>query len=308
MISICIPIYNFYAYPLVRRLVNQVEQQNAQEQVEVVCIDDHSSGYYLNQNMGICDIATYLRLEKNIGRARIRNLFLKYAKGDWLLFLDNDAQVPDSYIKNILKYQNVETDVVFGGTSYDPRLDDQQYHLRYLVGTATESFSADQRTADPYCKLKVNNMMIRRPLFERIKFDPRITSYGYEDVLFAYRLEAARIPVLHVDNPIIHGTLESNTEYLRMAIEAVETLADIYGFMWEDQRFCHSVPLLKTYNKVRRWKMLGVTYRLFKLFKTPMESHFASGKAISLRQFEFYRLGILIHKLNHSNSDTETPE
>lgn len=306
MISICIPIYNFYAYPLVRRLVNQIEQQGVQNQVEVVCIDDHSSGYYLNQNMGICDIATYLRLEKNIGRARIRNLFLKYAKGDWLLFLDNDAQVPDSYIKNTIKYQNAKADVVCGGTSYDPRLDDQQYHLRYLVGTSEEIASADQRTADPYRTLRVNNMMIRRTLFERIKFDPRITTYGYEDVLFAYRLQMASVPILHVDNPITHAALETNAEYLHKAIEAVETLADIYGFMWEDQRFCHSVPLLVRYNKLREWKQIGIYYRLFKIFKTLMESHFVSGNAISLKQFEFYKLGILIRKLHYSNTDTET--
>ena len=39
MISICIPIYNYYAYPLVRRLVNQIEQYGAQEQVEVIEAD-----------------------------------------------------------------------------------------------------------------------------------------------------------------------------------------------------------------------------------------------------------------------------
>lgn len=305
MISICIPIYNYYAYPLVRRLSNQITQLDAADSVELVCIDDHSSGYYLNQNMGICDIATYLRLEKNIGRARIRNLFLKYAKGDWLLFLDNDAQVPDTYIKNILKYQNAKADVVCGGTSYDPRLDDTQYHLRYLYGTKMEAFSADQRTADPYSKMTVNNMMIRRPVLERIKFDPRITSYGYEDRLFAYRLQTGNVPILHVDNPVTHGSLETNVEYLHKSIEGAETLADIYNFMWEDQRFCHSIPILETYNRLRRWRQLGIVYRFFKLFKTPMESHFTSGNAISLKQFEFYKLGILIRKLHH-NSDIET--
>ena len=302
MISICIPIYNYYAYPLVRRLANQITQQNAVADVEIVCIDDHSSGYYLNQNMGICDIATYLRLEKNIGRARIRNLFLKYAKGDWLLFLDNDAQVGDSYVKTILKHQNIKADVVCGGTSYDPRLDDTLYHLRYLYGTKAEVTDIDQRTQAPYRTLLVNNMMVRRNVMERFKFDPRITTYGYEDTLFAYRLETNNIPILHIDNPIFHATLETNAEYLHKTIEASETLADIYNFMWEDQRFCHYIPLLETYSKLRRWKQVGLVYRIFKLFKSPMESHFVSGTAISLKQFEFYKLGIFIRKLHYDKS------
>ena len=124
MISICIPIYNYYAYPLVRRLSNQIEKLGGADVVEIVCIDDHSSGYYLNQNMGICDIATYLRLAENIGRSRIRNLFLKYAKGDWLIFLDNDSLVPSNFLKNYLLHEGGKADVIVGGRVYDKRGDD----------------------------------------------------------------------------------------------------------------------------------------------------------------------------------------
>ena len=53
MISVCIPIYNYYAYPLVRRLVTQRDNLKNPGEVEIVCIDDHSSGYYLSQNNGI---------------------------------------------------------------------------------------------------------------------------------------------------------------------------------------------------------------------------------------------------------------
>ena len=306
MISICIPIYNYYAYPLVRRLVNQIEQYGAQEQVEVICIDDHSSGYYLNQNMGICDIATYLRLAENIGRSRIRNLFLKYAKGDWLLFLDNDALVADKYIKECLKYQNARADVVFGGTSYDRRGDDVQYRLRYLYGTREEVCDVEQRTQSPYRHLWVNNMMIRRSVFERIKFDPRISTYGYEDMLFVYRLETGNVSVLQVDNPIVHGHLESNAEYLQKVIQSSKTLAAIYNMMWEDQRFCHSIPLLESYSKIQRWKQVGLFYSLFKILKTPIESHLTSGRFSSLRQLHLYKLGILIRELHYNNSTDNT--
>ncbi len=302
MISICIPIYNYYAYPLVRRLSNQIEKLGSADVVEIVCIDDHSSGYYLNQNMGICDIATYLRLAENIGRSRIRNLFLKYAKGDWLIFLDNDSLVPSNFLKNYLPHESGKADVIVGGRVYDKRGDDTEHRLRYLYGTKVESQDALQRSKHPYNSFMTNNFMIRRSVLEKIKFDPRLSKYGHEDTLFGYRLEENAVPILHIDNPVVNGYVETNIEFLHKTIEGVGNLVKIYEFMWEDQRFCHSVKLLDAYGKVRRWKMQGLVYKVFLMSKSFMESHFTSGNAISLKQFSFYKLGIFIQKMHYKNT------
>lgn len=40
MISVCIPVYNYHAYPLVRSLSSEIEQLGAQDRFEIVCIDD----------------------------------------------------------------------------------------------------------------------------------------------------------------------------------------------------------------------------------------------------------------------------
>lgn len=303
MISICIPIYNYYAYPLVRRLTTQIDQLGGQDEFEIICIDNHSSGYYLNQNNGICDIAQYLRLGENIGRTRIRNLFLKYAKGEWLLFLNDDSQLPNHFLKNYRKYINGKQDVIVGGRKYDPHDDDQQHRLRYLWGTEFEARPADEREKDPYRSFMTCNFMIRRSVFERIKFDIRLQKYGYDDVLFAYRLEENKIPVGHIDNPVVAGYVETNLEFLNKTIEGVENLVKIYDFMWEDQRFCHTVALLKSYGNFRRLKVTGLVYRFYKLFKNPMQSHFVSGTAISLKQFRFYQVGYFIQLMHYNHTD-----
>ena len=299
MISICVPIYNFYAYPLIRRLVTQIDHMKAQDEFEVVCIDDHSSGYYLNQNNGICDIATYLRLGENIGRARIRNIFLKYTKGEWLIFLDNDSIVPDNFLKTYRKYVDDKCDVIVGGRTYDQRGDDQQHRLRYLYGSQIESRTVEERKKNPYKSFMTNNFMIRRSVLEKIKFDPRLSKYGHEDTLFGYRLEVNKIPIRHIDNPVVNGYVESNAEFLHKTVEGIENLVTIYNFMWEDQHFCRTVKLLKTYSDVRRMGLQGIVYFLFKLFKSPMETHFVNGTAISLKQFNFYKLGLFIQKMHY---------
>lgn len=301
MISICIPVYNYYVYPLVRRLTTQIEQLNAEDEFEVVCIDDHSSGYHLNQNMGVVEMAQYLRLGENIGRSRIRNLFLKYTKGDWLLFLDNDSQVPENFLKNYRKYVDGPDDVVVGGRIYDKRDDDQEHRLRYLYGTEVESRSAAEREREPYRSFMTSNFMIRRRVLERIKFDPRLSKYGHEDTLFGYRLAVAEVPIRHIDNPVVNGYVETNAEFLNKTIEGIENLVKIYDFMWEDQRFCRTIKLLDFYGRVRRMGLQGLVYRVFKLFKTPMENHFSRGTALSLKQFNFYKLGIFIQELRIKN-------
>ena len=142
--------------------------------------------------------------------------------------------------------------------------------------------------------------MVRRDVFENIRFDERLRKYGHEDTLFGYRLEQNNVPITHIDNMVVNGHIEDNAEFLHKTVEAVNNLALIYEFMWEDQRFCQSVRLLRAYGKVRRWKLQGVVYWLFKVLKSPMESHFVKGTGVSVAQFNFYKLGMLIKKLNYT--------
>ena len=302
MISVCIPIYDYYVYPLVRRLTTQIEHLGVADQVEIVCIDDHSSGYYVTQNQGICEIATFLRLGENIGRSRIRNLFLNHTHGDWLLFLDNDSLVPENFLKTYLRHTSGKADVVVGGRIYDNRGNDTEHRLRYTYGTLVESQPAKVRAKNPYRSFMTNNFMVRRSVLEKIKFDPRLTKYGHEDTLFGYRLEQARIPILHIDNAVTNGYVETNLEFLNKTVEGIGNLVKIYDFMWEDQRFCHSVRLLRAYAKVRRWGVVWAVKIIFKILKSPLERQFVSGKALSLKQFNFYKLGTFIKKLQEGNN------
>lgn len=299
MISICIPIYNYYTYPMVRRLARQIASADA-DSYEIVCIDDHSSGYYISQNKGIAELATYVGLETNVGRARIRNLFLQHAKGGYLLFLDCDSLVPENFVQEYAKTLARKPAVVVGGRVYDDTFNDREHRLRYLYGTKIESRPLLERVKNPYRSFMTNNFMVRRDVLDKIRFDESLTKYGHEDTLFGYRLEQNHIPILHIDNPVINGQVEENAEFLHKSVEAVENLVKLYDDMWEDQRFCHSVRLLNTYNRVRRMNLQGVVYWLYKVFKTPMESHFVSGNSISLKQFNFYKLGMFI-KLLHYN-------
>lgn len=300
MISVCIPIYNYYAYPLVRRLANQMKNLKDTE-VEIVCIDDHSSGYYQQQNKAIAEVAKYLRLGQNVGRAKIRNLFLGQTQGEWLLFLDADSVVPENFLKTYIKHLSSDKQVIVGGRKYDDRGNDQEHRLRYMYGTQVESQPADKRRQNPYRTFMACNFMIRRDVFEKVRFDERITKYGHENTLFGYNLEEHKVRVDHIENAVVNGQVEDNVEFLHKTVEATENLAMIYDFMWEDQRFCQSVRLLKVYGRVRRLGMQGLVYGVWKMMKSAMESHFVNGTGISLKQFEFYKLGVFIKRMHYQS-------
>ena len=149
MISVCIPLYNYNAVPLVEALHRQC-QQMAPGEVELVCIDDRSTDQWRQANAAIDGMARRVLLEANIGRAAIRNLFLQHTAGQYLLFLDNDMKVGDGFLQ---RYADTLADgpkVVVGGVAYNRCYNDDAHRLRYLYGTTVESRSASERNRNQF--------------------------------------------------------------------------------------------------------------------------------------------------------------
>jgi len=106
MISICIPTFNFDIIELVTVLYHQAKKLNYQ--IEIIIIDDCSNEIFKKKNKKVCEnYGKYIELNKNIGRAKIRNLFLKHTKFDYLLFLDCDSLiVSDSFLSRYVNTLN----------------------------------------------------------------------------------------------------------------------------------------------------------------------------------------------------------
>ncbi|MBR1549704.1 MAG: glycosyltransferase family 2 protein [Bacteroidales bacterium] len=305
MISICVHIYNYYAYPLVRRLTTQIEQMKAEEEFEIVCIDDCSKGYYLNQNTGIVDIAKYLRLKEHVGKGRTMGLFPKYTSGEWLLFVDADSKLPDQFLKTYMQYVDKKVGAVVGGAIYDPRDNDHEHRLCYRYGTKVECRPVAERAKHPYQLFNARNFMIRRETFEKVKVDPRMGRYGHLSLMLGYRLQMNHIPTLHVDNPVTVGYVESNAEYLNKTVEEVENLVKIYNEMWEDQRFCRQERIISSYARLRRMGLCGIYYRLFGMTKALVESQLVGGTTVSLKIFRRYKLWHFIQAARYPDKKKE---
>ena len=119
MLSILVPIYNYSIVNLATYLSSLFSKNDVE--YEIIFADDCSNNKQIvEDNSSIINMpnTSYIILDNNLGRAKIRNFLADKAKGEWLLFLDCDClPLSSDFIINYLaKVDN--TDVLCGGTKY----------------------------------------------------------------------------------------------------------------------------------------------------------------------------------------------
>ena len=303
MLSICIPVYNTDVNRLVDDLIRQSEALTIR--VEVILIDDCSTGDFKKLNSSISKKVKYISLEQNIGRAKIRNLFLNYSRFEYLLFIDNDSVIiSENYLINYIEVlQKAECGVVCGGRIYPKYPPERRKRLRWKYGIKRESQSFQIRQLSPWKSFMTNNFLIHRKILQNIKFDERLTEYGHEDTLFGYMLKKRAVKICHIDNPVLNGMLEDNPEYLRKTESAIMNLIHVLTFVKYDNDFINDISILKFHKKLDSINLTGIILFTFLLTKPIIRFLLTRGCA-NLHLFNFYKLGILTqHYKKESESE-----
>jgi len=228
-LSILIPVYNWDVTGLVAQLREQ--QPDWPGAVEIRLLDDGSQEAFRNAHRPLAALpgVHYQELPRNVGRAAIRNQLAAAAQHEWLLLLDNDSRLPDAQFLARYAAHLGEASVLIGGTRYENEPPaDPALHLRWQYGQAREALPAPVRQSRPYGQLTINNALLRAEVLRRFSLDERLTGYGHEDTKFGVELAAAGVPVLHLDNPVLHDGLESAAVFLAKSEQAVRNLAQVY--------------------------------------------------------------------------------
>lgn len=253
MISILIPVYNYDVTALVADLRNQCILENLE--YEIIIIDDCSTNIILPDTNLLSDKRIkFERLYINVGRSRIRNLLASKATFNHLLFLDCDSDVSKN--TNFIKTYALnlgKSDVQYGGTMYTSNKPEFNFRLHWTYGKEVESPKADIRAAKPFESFKTNNFIVQKSVFEKVRFDETINSYGYEDYKFATELNANGYAILHINNEVMHNGLNENEDFLYKTEISLKTLAKLFnGHQIEETK------LIKWYLHLRNWKTLGM--------------------------------------------------
>jgi hypothetical protein len=289
MLSILIPIYNQDVRQLVQTLSKQCNKLNINYQI--LCFDDKSDEKYrnLNKELAFKININYTEMPENLGRSRIRNWLGKAAFFEYLLFLDGDSVVKSSqFIKNYISHAQPNA-VIYGGRVYDknkPKSLKKILHWKY--GTTRESLKSNQRQKEPYLNFQSNNFLIPETLFKKHLFDEKVIGYGYEDLLYAFQLQKSGIPIVHLDNAIVHTGLETTNVFVKKTENAIANLVRMYKI---DQTL--DTRLIRWYLRLDRYRIVNIFEWLYKRYKIKIWKNLTSSNP-HIALFNLYKLHLFI--------------
>jgi hypothetical protein len=195
----------------------------------------------------------------------------------------------EAYLKNWISMTG-NSSVLSGGILYheSPPGDPDRY-LRWKYGRMKEQKKAVERNKHPNAGFSTFNVLIEKSVFSKIRFNEELKQYGHEDTLMGYQLKKAGIKIHHIDNGLIHDGLESNKEFLSKTKLGIENLSILYDKVTDKNAFCETVDILKSYKRIRLFRLTRLLALIFIRYRERMEIKLDSNK-VSLRLFGFYKI------------------
>jgi GT2 family glycosyltransferase len=139
-----------------------------------------------------------LRLGENLGAPLARNLAVPHTRGDWIVFLDNDAVVTPGWLSRLRYHADVDPRVGCVCPVSDRAAHGQQIPYEGGGDPAALAAFADQRAGAYRRRARYGLLftsfcvLVRRAVLERIGgFDARFSPWGFEDDDFSLRAHLA---------------------------------------------------------------------------------------------------------------------
>lgn len=285
MLSILIPTYNYDCTKLVASLLEQLPEGG-----EIIVADDGSSNQeilHANRVIHEHECCRLWESKENLGRAAIRNRLADMANGDYIIFIDCDAEVDNPHFISNYVRARTEADVVCGGTKTPALCPGTDKSLRYKY--EKEYWSRRRacfRQKEAYSSFTTFNFLIKRETFLKIRFDERCKHYGHEDTLFGIELKKNNIDILHIDNELVHCGLDTNKEFLIKTETAIKSLIETseYNSQMQDE-----VRLLRYRRLAKKYHLDVVFNSVYSIFDTKIKRNLL-GENPNLKLFQLYKL------------------
>ena len=289
MPSILIPTYNYNVFPLVK----EVSEQCIVEKIafEIIVLDDASQNFHAENNeINSLDNCSYSILNQNIGRSAIRNLLSTKASFDNLLFLDADVRIiSNQFIKNYLGFikGNSNYGVVYGGIVYQENRPEKNQLLRWIYGNKREALPAEKRNENVYVSFLTLNFLIKKEVFQTVRFNEDIPNLRYEDLLFSFDLMKNKIPLQHINNQVVHNGIETSEVFMHKTNDSLKGLKFLLSKNYLPADYA---KISTVYNLLKQTKLLFFIDFIYRTRKNSFKKNLLSSKP-SLFIYDIYRLG-----------------
>lgn len=286
MLSILIPTYNYNTYPLVLELKGQADLLSID--YEILVQDDFSS-LFIEENSKINELenCSFEINKENLGRSKIRNFLANKAKFDWLLFLDADTfPLHSNFISSYLIHLKNEEKVIYGGITYCKEMPLDNKTLRWFYGKKREAIDYKTRNLRPYISFLTLNFLIPKTFFKILSFNETIPNLRHEDTLFSYEMFKRKIPVLHINNPVEHFGLDTNSVFLDKTKESVIALENLIQNNLIDKNY---IKLSYLFSKIDNLRFTFIFKFIYKYYNNSIEKKLCSNSP-SLFLYDLYRI------------------
>ncbi len=197
--------------------------------IEVIVVFDGCEKFTLNEfdNLEFSYKPEKVVCDKNVGRAAARNVGIKRAKGDIIIFIDDDRIPCKDFIKMHLENHKKGKTVVLGGR-IDVELSESEIEGLYHLKNFEEMFEALKseikdrevhktitvRATGPlrWMNFFTGNVSIEKTYLEKVGgFDENFKGWGHEDIDLGIRLAKEGLVFIKNDSiPNYHLLHESN--------------------------------------------------------------------------------------------------
>ena len=289
-LSIIIPTRSFAPIDLVRELQRECSCAPECDDYEIIVTDDGTSPSDLPaecQLIHTFDHTRFLPHERHQGKAALLNDAIVRARYDLLLFVDNDARLhlPGFISRYLQAAEQHPQAVICGGLFTSARSLTPHNTLRYRYERAADRQRQSQRqNRAPYSRFTTFNVLIPRDVVRRIPFNETIRRYGYEDVVMGLELGRQGVPVVHIDNALVHTDIASNLSFLQKTATALQVLRQLPS-VYQD-----GVTLVKILQRVESLHLVGLIRLWHRLFHGLERANLLSRHPLLLL-FRLYKLG-----------------
>ena len=214
MIELSVSIITHNRRELLRKVISSLEEQTyPKDKFEVVVVDDGSSDGTPRVMKDIvkdssCNIR-YIREEKNQGKAFVRNISIEKAKGEVILFLEDDTIADERLLeKHMEVHSSGNKKLAVLGEQVRPANSIQSPFGKFIVNSSRNFFENVQKiikekTRDSFKAFITFNLSINRSfLIEKGMFDPEF-KYFCEDIELGYRLAGDGLELEYNEGAIV---------------------------------------------------------------------------------------------------------
>ncbi len=221
--SVVIPTYN--RKPILEKCIKALENQVIHDSVicgyEIVIVDDGSTDetipWLKQQNF---PHVRYFQ-QRHQGPATARNFGVKNAHGDFIIFIDSDLVVTETFIQAHANCLKKKRDVPSARSPVGR-------HRGFTYGRVINTCNFNDPTSEPYkltdfsaAYFATGNVAIHREWLEQAGlFDPQFQLYGWEDLELGMRLKQLGLKLIKCPNAVgYHWHPPFNLEQIPQLIE-----------------------------------------------------------------------------------------